>query len=333
MSTSKALKEICTLARPMIEQQLDLTMEIAVIRDLATAKGLDWSQIKALLKAQIQDERDDSGDGKRVKRIVEKAEFASAYADMLGLANMNENNYFAGDDDEAEEITEPQPAPQAESDLTEVPPANNSGQVADIQEPQPETAEQQHDDHAAGDQGEAPRPLAADIQPETASELQKAAGATTQSDQPDARPEGLPEISGNPEATPMYAEPGIITWESCPPEGVERHQYSAAFGDLGQDIEVITEDMEQARSEPIVKLGKVIIDGWARFMKARDLGIEYPVVQYAGVDPLVDCIKLNVDGRILTNQHKQIIAKRLIELHPQRKGIILSHLSGEGYEA
>lgn len=38
--------------------------------------------------------------------------------------------------------------------------------------------------------------------PATANSLQKAAGATIQSDQPEARPEGLPEISGNPEATP-----------------------------------------------------------------------------------------------------------------------------------
>ena len=52
----------------------------------------DWSQLKALLKAQVQDERDGKGGG-RVRRIVEKAEFASAYADMLGLANMNEENF------------------------------------------------------------------------------------------------------------------------------------------------------------------------------------------------------------------------------------------------
>jgi hypothetical protein len=71
--------------------------QIAALREVATAKGLDWSQLKALMKAQIQDEREESGDGKRVRKIVEKAEFASAYADMLGLANINENNFSPTD--------------------------------------------------------------------------------------------------------------------------------------------------------------------------------------------------------------------------------------------
>lgn len=93
MATSDALREVFTVARPLVEQWLDVAEQIAALREVATAKGLDWSQLKALLKAQIQDERDDDGSGKRVARIVEKAEFASAYADMLGLANMNENNF------------------------------------------------------------------------------------------------------------------------------------------------------------------------------------------------------------------------------------------------
>ena len=56
----------------------------------------------------MQDERDGKGGGKRVRRIVEKAEFASAYADMLGLANMNEENFSSPPHDpETGEITEP----------------------------------------------------------------------------------------------------------------------------------------------------------------------------------------------------------------------------------
>ena len=91
MSSSTALREISTVARPLIEQWLDVSEQMAALREVATAKGLDWSQLKALLKAQIQDERDDSGEGKRVARVVEKAEFACAYADMLGF--VNENNF------------------------------------------------------------------------------------------------------------------------------------------------------------------------------------------------------------------------------------------------
>lgn len=95
MASSTDLKAIYTEAYPLIEQQLDLAELVAGLRDKASAIGLDWSQIKALCKAQIQDERDDGGNGKRVARIVEKAEHASAYADMLGLANMNEKNFSA----------------------------------------------------------------------------------------------------------------------------------------------------------------------------------------------------------------------------------------------
>lgn len=102
MTTSNALREIFTEGRPLVEQWLQVGEQIAALRDVATAKGLDWSQVKALLKAQIQDERDDASDGKRVRRLVEKAEFASAYADMLGLGQMNEDNFSAGHREAAE---------------------------------------------------------------------------------------------------------------------------------------------------------------------------------------------------------------------------------------
>lgn len=90
-STSTALKQVFDAGRPLVKQWLEIAEQIAALRDVATAHGLDWSQVKALLKAQVQDEMDENGDGKRVRRIVDRAEFASAYADMLGLANMNEN--------------------------------------------------------------------------------------------------------------------------------------------------------------------------------------------------------------------------------------------------
>lgn len=90
---SKDLKDIFAAGRPLIEQSLDIAEEIAALRDAATEKGLDWSQLKALLKAQIQDERD----GKhRVGRIVEKADFACSYAELLGLnSKMNEKSISA----------------------------------------------------------------------------------------------------------------------------------------------------------------------------------------------------------------------------------------------
>lgn len=123
-STSSELKKIYKAARPLIADGLDIAEQIAALRDTATNAGLDWSQIKALLKAQIQDERDENGDGKRVKRLLEKADHATAYADLLGLSNMNEKNNSAGEDDHdpitgeiQETETRPVPAaPQPELD-------------------------------------------------------------------------------------------------------------------------------------------------------------------------------------------------------------------------
>lgn len=90
---AKDLKDIFAAGRPLVEQSLDIAEQIAALRDVATEKGLDWSQLKALLKAQIQDERD----GKhRVGRIVEKADFACSYAELLGLnSKVNEQNISA----------------------------------------------------------------------------------------------------------------------------------------------------------------------------------------------------------------------------------------------
>lgn len=88
------LKDLCTEARPIIERMLDDAETLAAFREAATNKGLDWSQVKALLKAQIQDERDE-GEGSRVRKIIDKADNASAYADLLGFVKMNEKNISA----------------------------------------------------------------------------------------------------------------------------------------------------------------------------------------------------------------------------------------------
>ena len=112
MSTLDALRGIWTEARPLIEEQLAIAEKIAALRDAATAKGLDWSLIKALLKAVIADEEKGGG---RVEQILEKASTATAYADMLGLsAILNENKYYRSP------IGGPvEPAPAASIDLDE----------------------------------------------------------------------------------------------------------------------------------------------------------------------------------------------------------------------
>ncbi len=103
------LKQIVTEARPLIEQQLDLAEQIAGLREVVTANGGDWSQLKALVKAQVQDERDEAGDGKHVRKILDRAEYANAYADILGFggAKMNEFKSFSDDlDPETGEVVD-----------------------------------------------------------------------------------------------------------------------------------------------------------------------------------------------------------------------------------
>lgn len=168
MATSTALRDIFAAGRPLIEQWIDVAEQIAALRDVATDKGLDWSQLKALMKAQIQDERDDN-DGKRVKRIVEKAEFASAYADMLGLVNMNENNFSAEKfDAETGEITdEPEAAAEVAGDYLREPVAAEQGQIVREGDAPRETGRQDDgDDRRTGGVASSPDTE----QPETATQ-------------------------------------------------------------------------------------------------------------------------------------------------------------------
>ena len=130
MLTSAQLKQITAEARPIIERQLDDALKLAGLRDVVAAAGGDWSQLKALIKAQIQDE--ETGDGKRVRKILDKADYATAYADMLGLSafsKMNEENFFEGDIPEHDAegvIIEPQPALRPQTAGTETAVANST---------------------------------------------------------------------------------------------------------------------------------------------------------------------------------------------------------------
>lgn len=108
MISTKILKQVVTEARPVVERMLDDADFIAGLREVITANGGDWSSLKALIKAQVQDERDETGDGKRVRKILDKADYSAAYADMLGLAKVNEKNISAesGHDPETGEVLE-----------------------------------------------------------------------------------------------------------------------------------------------------------------------------------------------------------------------------------
>lgn len=119
MLSSVQLKQITAEARPIIERMLDDADVLAGMREVVAANGGDWSALKALIKAQIKDERDEAGDGKHVRKIIDKAGYALGYADMLGVGNLNEKNSFADEPDHdplAGEITD-HPQPRIEADL------------------------------------------------------------------------------------------------------------------------------------------------------------------------------------------------------------------------
>lgn len=257
-----------------------------------------------------------------------------AHAENVAISDGVAKKLGAGVISPTEEITETQPDPQAGSDLTTSHALN--GQVApnsDIGNPISNEAPMAVDGDSA-EVATAPLSESVDILPggDMAETLDGA-------DQPPAA--SIPDAGKSAEASasaapaPMYAEPGVVVWESAPPEGVARHPYSNLFGTAGQDIAVIEGDLEAANAAPIVKIGNVILDGWARYVQARSMftevledgvtkriPLEYPVVQYDGTDPLIDCIKWNMDGRLMTSEQKFRVAQALTRMEPKRKADI-----------
>lgn len=89
------LINIAREARGPIESQMEAAEILAGLGKVCRDKGIDWSQLKALVKAQIRDEQDETGKGAHVKSILSKAENAAAYADLL--AKMNKENFSDAD--------------------------------------------------------------------------------------------------------------------------------------------------------------------------------------------------------------------------------------------
>lgn len=82
------LRNIAVEARPIIDRMMADAEVLAALGKVCRDKGIDWGQLKALIKAQI---RDDADGGERVATILERAGDVAAYADLLG--NMNKKNF------------------------------------------------------------------------------------------------------------------------------------------------------------------------------------------------------------------------------------------------
>ncbi len=107
-----------------------------------------------------------------------------------------------------------------------------------------------------------------------------------------------------------------IRMEHTPPEPIRFHEYAEAFPWLeGAALDALREDIRQhGVREPIVMLDGAILDGRNRYMCARELGIEYPVVEYAGDDPLAFVVSLNLLRRHLNESQRAAAAARLANL-------------------
>jgi uncharacterized protein (UPF0335 family) len=214
--------------------------------------------------------------------------------------------------------SEPQPTKAAGSDLAPRP----QGQVADIQ---PETANE-----ASDETGHVAAVAAGHGHVDADAETQPKGGENVDAPDVPATPKtehaSGKSVETSASAAPVkYPAPGIVTYENHPPEGVTRSAVSIAFANIGQDATLIKYEMENGKAQPIVKICKEILDGWARFMTARDMveldgsPVTYAVVQYDGTDPLIDAIKLNVEGRVLGENQKRQIAATLTRQNPKRK--------------
>lgn len=104
--------------------------------------------------------------------------------------------------------------------------------------------------------------------------------------------------------------------EYCPPVGVRWHEYADIFPWIeGDAYRALVDDIRKnGVLEPIVMLDGAILDGRNRYMAARELGIEYPVVEYQGTDPLSFVISHNLTRRHLTESQRGMVHARLAKL-------------------
>jgi N6-adenosine-specific RNA methylase IME4 len=107
-----------------------------------------------------------------------------------------------------------------------------------------------------------------------------------------------------------------VRFEHTPSEPVVFHEYANLFPMLqGEALDALRADIRaHGVREPVVFLGGAILDGRNRYMCARDLGIEYPRVEFSGDDPLAFVISHNLHRRHLTESQRASIAARVANM-------------------
>lgn len=108
----------------------------------------------------------------------------------------------------------------------------------------------------------------------------------------------------------------FMTFEVCPAEPVRFHDYANLFPMMhGDALDALREDIRQnGVREPVVFLDGAILDGRNRYMCARDLGLEYPRVEFSEADPLSYVISHNLHRRHLTESQRASVAAKLANM-------------------
>jgi N6-adenosine-specific RNA methylase IME4/ParB-like chromosome segregation protein Spo0J len=98
--------------------------------------------------------------------------------------------------------------------------------------------------------------------------------------------------------------------EHTPPVGVKWHDYANLFPWLaGPARDELKADIKKnGVLDPIVFLGDAILDGRNRYEIARELGIEYPRVEFEGDDPLAFVVSKNLKRRDLSASQRAAIS-------------------------
>ncbi|UNK39351.1 hypothetical protein MNR02_06500 [Shinella sp. H4-D48] len=131
--------------------------------------------------------------------------------------------------------------------------------------------------------------------------------------------------NGDGDASVALPTNGVFL-EDVPPMPMKRPAFAhcfpelsnAAYERLGTDIAF------KGIHDPIIRMGDVIVDGWARFTIARELGINYPVQEYTGNDVILDVIEWQRASRNFTQAQEKKIAADLAKAMPDRADEIMA---------
>lgn len=129
-------------------------------------------------------------------------------------------------------------------------------------------------------------------------------------------------VGGNEEAQADLP----ATHEEFPPCPMKRTPYAHCFPEvLGAAYEQLGDDIAaNGVQRAIVRMGDVIVDGWARYNISRALGTSYPVEPYSGNDVLLDVIAWQRRDRQFTPAQERQIATKLAKEVPHRADDIMA---------